>query len=435
MFAFLASFFITFILGFFVWNIFLGSNNYIYIFSQVLGQASLSNSEIKNVILETNSGPDIVPEINNEEEVEASPALQDLLDDIAEKLDIIQQQVNELVAEKNKAQDIAESQDENLEKEAPVEEVKEEKSDEKDIQEKNKVEQGDPVYAKILIFDAQIESVDSEKEEFVKLYNPNDKDVDLTGWYLQKKTATGSDYLTYTPGDLFLGKKILANKYFYICREGYYFNGLCNIFTENSLTENNSLVLKNPNREISDEFLTVAIPLPVTSPVPKLKNILISEIQISPIDQRFVELYNPNDTDIDLTNWYLQRKTATGFDYTSFVSKNNFKDKIILAKSYFLISRTNLLADIFKDNLTLTKDNFFVLKNPNQDIFDEVILIGQNPDEGKSLCRNDFLNLNWEFCLPTPKTKNQKWFDPLVNDSGDYFQDSGDYSIDSGDYF
>lgn len=166
---------------------------------------------------------------------------------------------------------------------------------------------------------------------------------------------------------------------------------------------------------------------------PNYLKILISEIQISPIGQRFIELYNPDETDVNLTGWYLMRKTSS--EYKSFISKNKFAGKIIFAKRYFLISKTDASADIFKDDLILTPDNSFVLKNPNQDISDELILTGQNPAAGKSLCRENFSGLGWKICLPTPKTENQEWVEPPINDSGDYFPDSGDYFPDSGDYF
>jgi hypothetical protein len=101
------------------------------------------------------------------------------------------------------------------------------------------------------------------------------------------------------------------------------------------------------------------------------QNILISEVQINPINQRFIELYNPNDFDIDLTGYYIQRKTKTG-DFTSLVSKTNFEGKIIKAKSYFLISKENLPNADIVINLTLTDANTIQLKNSKGDVLDKV---------------------------------------------------------------
>jgi len=103
----------------------------------------------------------------------------------------------------------------------------------------------------------------------------------------------------------------------------------------------------------------------------QIQNILISEVQINPINQRFIELYNPNDFDVDLTGYYIQRKTKTG-DFTSLVSKTNFEGKTIKAKSYFLISKENLPNADIVINLTLTDANTIQLKNSKGDVLDKV---------------------------------------------------------------
>lgn len=120
------------------------------------------------------------------------------------------------------------------------------------------------------------------------------------------------------------------------------------------------------------------------------QNILISEIQISPSDQRFIELYNPNNFDIDLTGYYLQRKTSTGSSWNSLVSKTNFESKKIKAKSFFLISRfASNKSDIILENLTLTNSNSIQLKDNNGNVID---LIGWG----------DTLNCNGS-CAPNPQ--------------------------------
>lgn len=101
--------------------------------------------------------------------------------------------------------------------------------------------------------------------------------------------------------------------------------------------------------------------------------VLISEIKVYPTNQRFIELYNPNDFDIDLTGYYLQRKTQSGSNFGTLVSKTYFEGKIIKAKSLFLISReSNPQADIVVSNLTLTNSNSIQLKNKNGDVIDLV---------------------------------------------------------------
>jgi hypothetical protein len=165
--------------------------------------------------------------------------------------------------------------------------------------------------------------------------------------------------------------------------------------------------------------------IPQSDPSVSYPRILISEVQISPTGQRFVELYNPNEQDINLTDWYLQRKTANAASWDSFVSSTKFEGKIISAKSHFLIA-SSTDADIIS-SLTLTEGNSLALKNPNREIVD---LVGwgqapeyetaptENPPSGKSMGRKWDENnqthqdtgnnsADFEIQTPTPKAKNQ----------------------------
>jgi competence ComEA-like helix-hairpin-helix protein len=161
--------------------------------------------------------------------------LQDILDDIAEKLDVIQQQVNEILVEKNPEK----------------EEIKEEKEDEeKDKEELDELEKNQIIYSRILISETKISPID---QRFIKLYNPNSVAIELTGWYLQRKTATGLDYISCVSKNDFVSKTILPNSYFLISKGDFY----ADIFVPDLvLTENNFLILKNPNGEISDSINT-----------------------------------------------------------------------------------------------------------------------------------------------------------------------------------
>lgn len=283
--AFLASFFITFIVGIFIWNVFTNSNNYIFVFNQALGQASeigykifpaaiLPRPEIENIITAAESEKEInLIEINDQEkpakeapafvppERDFSEAKQDLLDDIQEKLDIIQQQVNELIAQK------LEEEEKDKDKEKTQEdEIKEsEKLPDKPVKKTQVSSDGGAtpiIYPKILISEIQISPIE---QRFVKLYNPNNYEVNLTGWYLQRKTATGSDYSSFATKNDFENKTILASGYFLISRSLPNSDILIDDLT---ITENNSFALKNPSREISDELVLTNFPiLPDNSPV------------------------------------------------------------------------------------------------------------------------------------------------------------------------
>ena len=109
--------------------------------------------------------------------------------------------------------------------------------------------------------------------------------------------------------------------------------------------------------------------------------ILISEVQILPIEQRSIKLYNPNSLPVDLTDWYIQRKTETASSWSSCVSSSNFEGKTIMPGGYFLISRTDNLANIVLNSLTLTENNSLVLKDPNGEISDIAYTVSPIPDQ------------------------------------------------------
>ncbi|MFA6353455.1 MAG: lamin tail domain-containing protein [Candidatus Paceibacterota bacterium] len=141
-------------------------------------------------------------------------------------------------------------------------------------------------------------------------------------------------------------------------------------------------------------------------------DVIINEIQINPTEGRFIELYNGNSSEVDLTDWYIQRKTATGSDFGSLVSKTYFENKTIEAGGYFLISKNTIEnADIVLGSLTLTESNTIQLKNGNQEVVDKVgwgsgeSSVGDNPAEGQSIQKTE--SGSWISSIPTPGTANE----------------------------
>lgn len=155
-------------------------------------------------------------------------------------------------------------------------------------------------------------------------------------------------------------------------------------------------------------------------------NVIINEVQLSPIEDRFIELYNKSDSSIDLTNWYIQRKTSGGSTFGSLVSKTYFEGKSIEANSFFVISRNNINnSDIVYPNLTLTESNAIQLKNSNQELIDKVGW-GDSTDCGKICALNpgDMKSIqfsnddDWIVDNPTPGEPNlTKDNDLSVNDN------------------
>ncbi len=154
------------------------------------------------------------------------------------------------------------------------------------------------------------------------------------------------------------------------------------------------------------------------------QKILISEIQISGTSnekEEFVELYNPNNEEVDLSKWEVKRKTKTGKDYEAYAPQGQFNGKKISAKGYFLIARKDSSFESVADMVTTHSLGDFVadggsslvLRDPNNVVVDKVGF-GQaqdfetaptvNPAKGESIGRR------WD-------ETNQTYFDTDSNSS------------------
>lgn len=164
--------------------------------------------------------------------------------------------------------------------------------------------------------------------------------------------------------------------------------------------------------------------------------ILISEVQIEGESKfhDFIELYNPNDFDVDISNYKLRKRTSSGKEYSINVLPSG---SIIMAKGYYLwassedenypslinadtytkenISENNSIALFAPDNKVISSLSW----GENQDPFLEgSSFVYNNWDRNQSLGRildsevNEYKNsgdnsLDFEIQQPTPKQKNQ----------------------------
>ena len=213
----------------------------------------LIEPEIKNIEEKTNINElSIVLETQDiEQKGGPEPSLegiQEIIDDISERIDVLTQEVKELIGGEVQ---VEEELKEELEKEQEL--VEEQELNESIVYYSSGTSYSppNPVFLKILITEVQIASENNQKDDFVELYNPNSEDIDLTNWYVQRKTKSASSFSTYAPKGLFSGKIIRAHDYFLIANASSTFSA--DVITTYPLTEDNTLVLKNPNREIFDK--------------------------------------------------------------------------------------------------------------------------------------------------------------------------------------
>ncbi len=385
--------------------------------------ASLDSNQIPQLPESNSVSPDVSP-LDNQEDVQLqvpetivetseqhlsqpvpSNEKQDQIDDILEKIDILKKQIADLTPVPIPA--------------VQIEAVVKDTGSQASVRENNTSDNlrsleprtilasttyshggGNIIYPKILISEVQITGNTDAKEEFVELYNPNDQDVELTDWYLQRKTKNGSGYSSFAPNALFLSKKIAPKGYFLIAREGTGFITEADIVIDNPLTQDNSLTLKNPNGDSVDvvgwgqaqdyELLPTENPsggqsigrklvsgedtdtnnnasdFEIDTPTPKapnstfivglamrphgdavlqpvtLKHILINEIQIAGITAKdeFITLFNPNSVDVNLEGFSLKKKTSNGNE-SNLVSAGAFLGNIPALGYFLIVPKTN----------------------------------------------------------------------------------------------
>lgn len=139
-------------------------------------------------------------------------------------------------------------------------------------------------------------------------------------------------------------------------------------------------------------FIFLIFPLIVLAQE-KNQPILINQImleQSSGAKFEFIELYNPNNHQINLSSFSLKKKTASGNE-SNLISAKNFQG-IIFAKSYFLISSPEFCQQIacdleYSTSASLAKNNTVLLYNSEKNISDKLGW-GQSQDFYKSPADN-----------------------------------------------
>jgi len=326
------------------------------------------------------AGADVPAAIERKEPEVILAEIQEELDDITEEIDIINQKITELGGESQEAQgEEKEKQEElvekKLEEEEDVEEEKEPAESPMDNQAGKEKEEG--------VCPDGIDINTASKEELGKIAGVGPV---IAQRIIEARPFSSIYDLTRVSG---ISEKTLEN-----------------IIKQDCAYVEDDTGLGNPG------FISVpggggggASPPPaVTYP-----EILISEVKIAEkIGDKnvFVELYNPNEIEVDLTNWYIFRNDS------SFITKTLLEGEKIPLKGYFLIIRNGAIwenqADVLFDDKTLNEDDKIALKNPNGEVIDEISW-SQIPS-GFSFGRKwDGQNYgDFEIQRPTPKAENSQ---------------------------
>ncbi len=230
--------------------------------------------------------------------------------------------------------------------------------------------------------------------EWIELYNPQIKDIDLTGWSIEDGSNTKTNlsgkigssannrfFIVENPkgklnnaGDLIILKDpngiTVDDVSFGNWDDGNTLNNAPKAADPSSTARlkdghnsyNNAFdfqVTTKPTKGSSNVIIDPAIPADDAT-APFIKDIIISELLPDPIGvdskTEFIELYNKGDKDIDLLGWEIVN--AAGRKYI--VDNKKLKDTTIKAKSYFIFERpvTGLaLKNTGGDSVTLYQPN------------------------------------------------------------------------------
>ena len=322
--------------------------------------------------------------------------LQEILDDAAEQLDVLSQQIVEL--NRAKLEESAELNQVQEETEEVIEEIEKEEIEEL-VKEKEIVEESPQQISEDICW---VDINAASKEE------------------LQKITGIGP----------VLAQRIIEARPFYSLNDLIKVSGIGEVTLQKILNQGCAYVIYIGGGGDGGGS-------PYTPPPPELEEtppssststpvkILITEIKILSIGERFVELYNSNNETVNLDGWYIQRKTVSATDWSSFIPSTKFEGKSIQPREHFLVA-SSTEADILL-GLTLTEDNSLVLKNPNREIVDLVgwgnaqsfeTATATAPVGGKSIGRKwsttsqiyidtDNNQNDFEIQTPTPRAQNQ----------------------------
>ncbi|MHA1667565.1 MAG: lamin tail domain-containing protein, partial [Candidatus Heimdallarchaeaceae archaeon] len=424
------------------------------------------------------------------QEPEKQPSLEEIqenIDDVLEETDIVSQEILTL------KQTHKDNNEENSTKtEVLLEEELSKKLEGTSTQNIEKVDQtlcekipgSLPFLDKIIINEiAWMGTINSSNDEWIELKNISKTELNLNGWQLISKDnkitinlteenilqpngfllleRTDDSSVEKIPADLIYTGAIKNTE-----ESLFLFNKNCQLQDEISVFQNwpagensskrtmerrNNLgwqTSKNsegtPKEENGSAYYTnigssnIVIPSTTNPPEPTpttIPKILITEIQIantSSTNNDFVELYNPENTSIDISDFQLKKKSSSGTEY-SLISFS--EGDIIPPKGYFLWTNSEFASssDIKADATTtqnLAKNNSLALLHKEKGVIDaiawgsstnpfvETLPFYQNPEDNQNLGRKwlassetytdtDNNSNDFEFQEPTPGAINK----------------------------
>lgn len=115
-------------------------------------------------------------------------------------------------------------------------------------------------------------------------------------------------------------------------------------------------------------------------------NVVINEVNLSPIEERFIELHNNSNSPQSLTGWSIKRKSSGGIEY-SLVSSSRLENKVIAGGGDFIVvNESNYTGTLTPDatwakSYTFSENNTILLYNQNDELIDDFPVSNSNNTE------------------------------------------------------
>ncbi|MFH1565902.1 MAG: lamin tail domain-containing protein [bacterium] len=276
----------------------------------------------------------------------------------------------------------------------------------------------------------------NEENEWVEVYNPNDNELDISGWYLDdiEGGKAGSPYLitdvkiaprsylaldfpksgvlNNTGGDevriLDSQKQVVASVSYKNVKTSYSISLINGIWEFSSITKGgvNPVLVS----DLSDEEEEINYP----------DDVKITEFMACPNkdEEEWIEIYNDTGEELDLTNWKIDDIKDGGSSPFVLDEEKVGKSLEVKKDSYFVIS---LSSSRFNN----TGGDFVRLLNPNGDLVDETSY--EECKTGYSYALYD-----GEFKLtktPTPEEENEIVEDEIVTEEEEELQEVDTVSL------
>ncbi len=263
-------------------------------------------------------------------------------------------------------------------------------------------------YPKIIINEIQFETDDETKDEFIELYNPNNEEIDLTCWSLEKYASRQNPnstpkLTTLIPSSKFKGK-IKPYSYFLITssstKEKY--QGDLSYAESYSIANNNVIILRKPNGEISDL-------IGYGDNIEKIYQYENSPFIAQSFDNKSIQRKNFQDTDNNSKDLWLHQPSPKNSFFTD-LPRNDFVDLSEITFQNFDVNiSTSSEGKFLEINFSLNADQdfssnyYFEIKvSTSSDLSDLSLFNYLTSTFSLSSSTKDYLiKIPFENCLPS----------------------------------